>query len=304
MSKKRAVISKVADLGLGCFDESSVRMAKGTTFPVFLLGESLVVKLFDDDRAWQSEQDGLRQCGANAATADLVPRLLASGNFSRKRWKFVVVSMLKGRCVRVVKTLPGRSAIEMAATLGCALRAIHGSGHSSEEDRFGEWCRLMNERRARVSSQPWLRKRIKKESALLQLEPDSSFWPTNWTSLFRWGDRPCFLHGDLNNENVLYDKTSGKFGLLDFGDSFFGHRLYDFVAVHLSVFACEKALLSICLHNYGVDMLPDSPKTFAYACMVYTLLSDSPAFKTASFCRPKIKQCETLEEMAEILFAL
>ena len=126
----------------------------------------------------------------------------------------------------------------------------------------------------------------------------------NWTSLFRWGDWPRYLHGDLNNENVLYDKRNGRFGLLDFGDSFYGHCVYDFVAVHLSVFACSKQLLSICLHNYGLDLLPESPKSFAYACMVYMLLSDSPAFKTASFCRPQVKDCDTLEEMAEILFDL
>ena len=123
-------------------------------------------------------------------------------------------------------------------------------------------------------------------------------------ALFHRGDRPCYLHGDLNNDNVLLRRGcwASPFSLLDFSDSLFGHRMYDFVAIHLSVFMCDKNLLNVFLHNYGFDRLPESSSVFAYICFVYTMLSDSPAFKSAVNCVPHLRKCKSLHEMATILF--
>jgi hypothetical protein len=304
---KKIVLAKLKELNVECVN---VRRANKTTFPVFL-GDSFVFKVFDSEEAWMRECDGLTFCAENDVTANLVPRLIASGKLSSVL-HFVLMSRLRGESARQLLVIPANAAAVMAATIGRALRVLHSRTSSksvSQDLRMRSWCALMSERRSRVSSQLFLRKRIKNKNALAQLDEQSSFWPVNWSSLFRWGDESCYLHGDLNNENVLLDmkktsSSSAQIGLLDFSDSFYGHRLFDFVAVHLSVFACEKPLLSICLHNYGIELLPDSSSFFAYICMVYTFLSDSPAFKTAAFCRPQIKHCSTLEEMATLLFDL
>lgn len=132
------------------------------------------------------------------------------------------------------------------------------------------------------------------------------YLPENPLTLIAWGDAPAFLHGDLNDENVLLKPTAwGAWvasGIIDFGDCVTGgHRLYDFIAVHLSVFGCDKDLLVVFLHAYGWKGLPDA-KSFAFVCMALALLSDSPALRTAAGYLPQLKECATLQDAAALIF--
>jgi len=60
-------------------------------------------------------------------------------------------------------------------------------------------------------------------------------------------------------------------GLIDFGDAKVGHCIYDFVALHVLVFHCDKPLLRHFFLAYsGTNLLPSH--TFAYTVMCLSLL--------------------------------
>ena len=291
---------------LGIATEGAV-LLEDTTFTVLLLRD-VVVKLFPSDAgdAFCRELDGLAR---GAETGLPVPRVLAQGMLKRGT-RYLVASRLAGRPLHSMAVLEHQMALDMAVFLGKAVRALHDSRRTvlpCESDlHAAQWCRLMATRLDALPSQRWLRRRMHCSSARAQLRSDSGFWPVNWMSLFAWSDRPVYLHGDINNENILIrscsSNTKTAFGLLDFSDSLFGHRLYDFVAVHVSIFTCDKRLLSLFLQAYGMHALPPSAAAFAYACFVYCLLCDSPAFRTAVHFVPQLADCATLSDMAALLF--
>ncbi len=284
---------------------AAVTLLDDTTYIVYLLRD-VVVKLFPAGAhdAFLRELDGLAR-GREVGLP--VPRVLAQGRLKRDT-HFLVTSRLPGCALRTLPSLEHRTALDMAVFLGLALRALHDSPRAvppCESDRHAaQWCRLMARRLAALPSQRWLCRRMRCASARAELQSDSGFWPTNWMALFAWGDRPVYLHGDVNNENILIDDRPAKaaFGVLDFSDSLFGHRLYDFVAIHLSVFTCDKRLLALFLQVYGMRGLPPTSDAFAYACFVYCLLCDSPAFRTAVEFVPQLGDCATLSQMATLLF--
>ncbi len=276
-----------------------------TTYTVYVL-QSVVVKLFprSDRRAFVRELDGLSR-GAELRLP--VPRVVAQGSLKRGV-RFLVTTRLRGMPLRSFAEITHRDAMDMAVFAARSLRALHDSRRVAEplekDMRVSKWCRLMRRRLPLLPLTGWLTRRMHRESARQELRHDSGFWPVNWMALFAWGDEPVYLHGDLNNENVLLDhrKDGSRFSMIDFGDSLFGHRLYDFVAVHLSLFACDKRLLALFLQVYGGEGLPPTAALFAHACFVYCLLSESPAFRTAVHFIPRLSECASLSEMATIVF--
>ena len=142
----------------------------------------------------------------------------------------------------------------------------------------------------------------------------------------------CFLHADLCDENVLLlekseyvkDNSIQKItfainqfnsinffptAIIDFGDSRIGDPIYDFVAIHLSVFRCDKYLFRIFLYYYNKTIfdlnipfnLP-SVEEFSYIAMCYTLLNESPALKSAISYKEEVANAKDFKDMEKILW--
>lgn len=279
------------------------------TFLVYFIKNELVLKVFKshEQRPFLREVSGLTKCQETLLLKHHSPRIVRCGEFKGKKSRmfFVITTVLPGLCYRDLpsKRVFLKDLLELSVFLGRCLRELHNVGRSSDQEvdeHTMRWCLFLSHRAGEMMGKRWL-KRLLTPSAHAQL---ASYWPSSWTSLFNWGDRTCFLHGDLNNENVLIhqrDKEDSVFSIIDFGDSTFGHRIFDFIAIHLSIFSCDKDLFVHFLHAYGLDVLPD-PRTFAYVCMIYCLLTPAPALKTAVSCLPEIRECQTLDEIAVLLF--
>lgn len=92
-----------------------------------------------------------------------------------------------------------------------------------------------------------------------------------------------WLHSDLTATNLIMraaDRCAAADsvpawevgGLIDFGDAKVGHRIYDFVALHVLVFRCDKPLLRRFFLAYGATNLPSHG--FAYTAMCLSLLHE------------------------------
>jgi len=115
---------------------------------------------------------------------------------------------------------------------------------------------------------------------------------------------PSFLHGDLNQENLLGKFKEGMkwqpIGLIDYGDSMVGDKLYDLVTAHIDLFVCDKNLTLEMIKSYGINDW--KREDFAYKAMCYTLLHKEDPFRTVFKQRPEWENCKTLFELEELIF--
>ena len=307
---KQSIADECSSAGVFVFRSEIVK----TSSPlVYLLGEHKVFKMFMSKKEYTREIDGLQR--VEPCKCFECPKLVAKGKILIKRSKlrYIITSRVPGMCYQdfVIqgKSMVVEDMIALARGLGLAMRELHDTKSPQDNDSpsvlWSKWNKTLLKRRHKLGKRKYFRTRMS-EKAYEEMLGDE-FWPSNLLCFVKWGDVPVFMHGDLNNENtmIVKNKESGRYGfggIVDFGDSCFGHRLYDFVAVHLSVFFADKDLLLVFLQAYGFDMLPEDSSAFAFQCLAYMLLSDSPAIKTAVKCCPQIQECTSLKEMGEILF--
>ncbi|PRP86357.1 hypothetical protein PROFUN_05498 [Planoprotostelium fungivorum] len=137
------------------------------------------------------------------------------------------------------------------------------------------------------------------------------------------------IHSDVNDENLIgyypgqlpeakldttkrgegylkevYDWQPS--GLIDFGDACVGDPMYDLVALHVSLFRCDKKLLRRFLETYGVDRWPlmREPGRFSRTMMMYTLLHQCNAMATVYRWKPHLIRVTDLRELEKILWDL
>jgi hygromycin-B 7''-O-kinase len=104
---------------------------------------------------------------------------------------------------------------------------------------------------------------------------------------------PKFLHGDLHAGHVFLDRARGRLvGVIDFTDVDAGDPRYDLVALHLTTFQTDKALLAACLGGYG---WPDRPATWAREMLAFTLLHDFNMLRPGM----PLERFATLDELAD-----
>lgn len=135
---------------------------------------------------------------------------------------------------------------------------------------------------------------------------------------------PSYLHGDLNEDHLLIlpendseteliNKRWKPLSVIDFGDSMLGDRHYDFVAIYVSTFRCNKSLMRVFLESYNngnssthspVILWPQHPEKFAYICMCYTLLHKQDALRTVFHHVPSLKNDMSLKEIEQALWML
>jgi Ser/Thr protein kinase RdoA (MazF antagonist) len=127
---------------------------------------------------------------------------------------------------------------------------------------------------------------------------------------------PSLLHGDLNDDNILGSGKSLAWkpcGIIDFADALSGDPLYDFVALFVSCFRCDKQRLKKFLLAYmrsrGWTM--DSKEvarfraTFSYRMMCYMLFQPVNVLATATVFRAsELQACATLQEVEHVLWSL
>nr|XP_024381426.1 F-box protein At1g78280-like isoform X2 [Physcomitrium patens] len=98
--------------------------------------------------------------------------------------------------------------------------------------------------------------------------------------------------------------------ILDFGDVTLGDPLYEFLAMHVSVFKLEPLLLKIALKSYGLPLsIPNttsngSNKDFtrtSYRAMCYCLLHEHDAMSAIFRQRKDCRNADSLEELEEKL---
>ena len=90
----------------------------------------------------------------------------------------------------------------------------------------------------------------------------------------------CLIHADLTHDYVLGAFQDGHWrptGLIDFGDAWVGDRIYELVAVHLSVFQADTLLLQAFLNAYRFDAAVR--ERFVERAMLATLLFEFNAFE-------------------------
>eukprot|EP00743_Colponemidia_sp_Colp-15_P009092 GILK01009918.1.p1 GENE.GILK01009918.1~~GILK01009918.1.p1 ORF type:complete len:872 (+),score=148.00 GILK01009918.1:352-2616(+) len=239
------------------------------------------------------------------------------------RWPYLVFNRLPGTNLGKIldnEVVPCSvsSLKKLAEWMGTVLKTLHGLQMSTAEDEskhIDDWMSFLHTQLTRCYAKhigtTFEQKRL--FSAVETFLPDANDLAD---SLFA-AKRIVFLHGDLNSENVLgnvvsqvsSESTFEPTALLDFGDAFYGDPLYDLVALHISMFRCDKKLLRIFLESYGwpeQDYLGDIKcrQEFAYRAMCYTLLHVGNALGMAFEYVPELATATSLEEVATALWQL
>eukprot|EP00742_Colponemidia_sp_Colp-10_P012231 GILJ01013698.1.p1 GENE.GILJ01013698.1~~GILJ01013698.1.p1 ORF type:complete len:856 (+),score=115.33 GILJ01013698.1:2-2569(+) len=207
----------------------------------------------------------------------------------------------------------------LAEWMGTVLKTLHGlqmATVEAESIHAEDWMSFLHTQLTRCYAKhigtTFEQKRL--FSAVEKFLPDAN----HLADILFPDKRIVFLHGDLNSENVLgnvetkqnsAESTFEPTALLDFGDAFYGDPLYDLVALHISMFRCDKKLLRIFLESYGWperDYLGDLKcrQNFAYRAMCYTLLHVGNALGMAFEYVPQLATAGTLEEVATALWQL
>lgn len=208
-----------------------VKPLGATSNAVFRLRGGHVIKFFvgaAGQTQYECELEGLRRA---AAAHVISPMHMGHGRLSMidsgPPIPFVIATRVRGDSLRnVLHNMALHDMYRLAMFLGASLRRLHDSAGSAAVDEahaWSNWLRLMVRRRERLSSRAcvkYMRKALS-ASAFAQID---AYLPGNPLTLFVWDDKPCFLHGDLNNENVLmaWGKATGAWlpsGIIDFGDS-------------------------------------------------------------------------------------
>jgi aminoglycoside phosphotransferase (APT) family kinase protein len=123
-------------------------------------------------------------------------------------------------------------------------------------------------------------------------------------------ERPRLLHNDLNEEHLfLLDKK--PYAVIDFGDCRLGDPQYDWVAVFISAFRCNKRLLIKALYEYyqidSFEILAEKVggwKRFTYTMMSYSLLHEQDAMRSAYNRRPELREIKDMYILADQLWNL
>lgn len=76
----------------------------------------------------------------------------------------------------------------------------------------------------------------------------------------------AFVHGDAWDRNLMWSKTEGQAGLIDFERSRFATAVQDFVLTACATWADRPDLRTACLQGYGCDLTPE--EQHALKCLV------------------------------------
>ena len=282
---------------------SSIRSGLPGTYPVFVVDERYVVKLFGEHFKGGARFPIERAMYAVLATERSIPAptLLASGNVFLDGegwpWPYLVTEMLPGTSFSTVEDqVAYQDKNALCRWLGPVMRCIHDlkPGYSSSLHLTWEtFERFVVEQRSdcRQRHQTW-----NTLPAHLIGQLDGYILPN--TELLNHNAPPHVLHGDLNADHVLgsFERTTWHpNGIIDFGDAMVGDRIYDLVALHIGLFHCDKHLLHTFLETYGMD--DGLHRDFVRRAMTMTLLYEFNVLEEMFHTYPEVRIVANLGDL-------
>ena len=234
----------------------AVELRAGTpgTFPTYLTGTGLVVKLFaevEDGGACHDAEvlaaEALRGSGLP------VPAVVADGELypdaSGWRWPFLVTEEAPGVPLAAVsEELSVAARRTLAEDVGAFLRTLHALPPPT-----GSWDAFLTvlERRHRQVPHDDLTRHghlaphlLEEIPAFLERYPDEARFDAT--------QPPAFLHADLHRDHLFVDPATGHLrSVIDWGDVLEGDRWYDFGALVTGSFHADPAMTATCYEAYG-----------------------------------------------------
>ena len=109
-----------------------------------------------------------------------------------------------------------------------------------------------------------------------------------------------FVHGDLNNHNILY--ADGSLALIDFGECQFAPECYEIPPIIIDLFKCDKVLTHLFIHQNNIthdeflDKLVDGISLHDFG--------GDYIMKICNYAQKDVNTIQNLTELKETLFQL
>lgn len=295
----------------------AVRMGVPGTYPTFIADDRWVVKffgrLFDGAAGFAAELEAgrlLAQATVTVGAAVPAAAVLAHGALipeaveSAWRWPYIVFEYVPGVSIgEVYAAVPFAEKARLACDLGMMVRRLHALPlHDSAifPPSWEGYRAFLHEQRLNC------RARFRAAGVLPRhlLDQVDGF-------LAAVGDEvagaPCphLIHADLTDDHVLGELRQGRWitrAIIDFGDAMVGNWRYELVALHCDLFHCDRRLLAVFLHAYGLR--PPDRRTFWRTALAATLLHRfGPDCLRLGFDRlPSARQAATLDELGRLIW--
>jgi hygromycin-B 7''-O-kinase len=287
-----------------------IRAGEPGTFPVFIVDEHCVVKLFGD------HFDGGARFRVERAMYELLaadraipaPPLLASGALFDDAdgwpWPYLVIGLIAGESLTGAENRASvrdrRAVCRWLAPIVRRLHALTPNHRSPLPLTWEAFDRFLAERRAGCADnhRAW---GSLPEHLIAQID---DYLPSS-AELVDRAVPPHVLHADLNADHILGSFTGDRWrptGIIDFGDALVGDRLYELVVLHIGLFNSDKRLLGAFLDAYGFD--DGLRRDFAWRAMALTLLHEFNVLSGVFRRFPDTARVERLTDLAALLWDL
>lgn len=287
-------------------DPTTVRAGFPGTNPVFIVDEKYAVKLYTDlfggGHGYRVEREVYRLITTEPAIP--APSLIATGNLFDAHdgwpWPYIVTRAIPDLSMSESE-ISYTDRLAIAAWLGPVVRRIHSlplAEVGSLPPRWEAFMQFLMAQRAEVVANH-ARWSVLPAHLVAQIER----YLSALTTLIDREETPALLHCDLNSDHVLGERSTGHWqpdGVIDFGDARVGDRMYELVALHLGLFACDERLLKTFLDAYGFDEALQ--RDFVRRAMSMTLLFEFNVCSHIFKHIPAAASASTLEELAEFLW--
>ena len=278
------------------------------TFPTFIVSDRWVVKffgpLFEGPACFQVEL----ACSRLLPPGFPVPALVTSGNLyppgtTEHFWPYLVSEYIPAPSIgEVYPRISSSSKLALAHQLGFLLHLMHRIPLAAEPVFTPGW-------------QPYQQLLARQISGCLERHTAWGSLPASMlyeipayllsaSELIPPAQAPSLIHADLTRDHLLgHLSPDGNWRLraiIDFGDALSGDLFYELVVLHLELFDANLHLLRTYLEAYQLS--PFHQQDFVRKAMNLTLLHAYDPFATLFERHPEMRQCTSLEELANRLW--
>ncbi len=283
---------------------TTIQAGLAGTHPVFRFGDGeqqhflkfYETRLFAGARSYRIERMLYQQLLSTLPIA--VPHLVASGTLAADgRWPYIITTVIPGQSFGEGRARVSQSdTLAIATLLGQTLRQLH----STPTEHTPALVELRQEFRQFIDRQyaQCLANHQKWNTLPRHLLDQIPRYLAQQPRL-NAGTTACLIHADLTHDHLLGEFHHGHWqptGLIDFGDAWVGDPMYEWVALHLSLFQLDRQLLRACLNAYTFDTARQGD--FIERAMVATLLFEFNPFEPIAQHRPEVLTATTLAEVA------